>query len=238
MICNSVIIKYREGNYDEALSYYKQLLVCKESGNELEFDIRGYEIAYHLGTSSFRLEDYDLALDMLSTFLREYDVHVPDNAQYDVSLVHMMLADIYCKRGNCVENVDFAFLHYTKYLECKDPKLLNQLRSSKCGGVYPDPDIVKILPSFGQVSFRAEKFLLAGNCFMIAHYSTKSFPVKDNMLLFSFIEEAYIFYTLAKNKENRSLMIQEALSVMEDVEHFEFPMSNEYQARYYGEGGE
>ena len=131
MIYNYATIKYQEEKYDEAQLYFKDLLRCKESNNDLLSFIPDYDIAYHLGMSSYQSGFYDTAIDELSRYLPDFEKNC-GSGEYDLSQVYFMLAEMYEKRGKSKDTSTVSFNHYTKYIEINDQKLLIRLKSDKC----------------------------------------------------------------------------------------------------------
>ena len=164
MIYNYAMIKYREGEYHEAQSYYNELLRCKESNNELLSYVPDYDIAYHLGLSSYHSDYYELSIDSLSTFVEEYHSYSKEGCKYDLSQVHLILAEMYELQTKNCNHFELSFYHYTKYIELKDQNLVLRLQNSEYEEGDVDSNIVEILPRLGELSFKAEHFLFAGNC--------------------------------------------------------------------------
>ena len=237
MIYNYAMIKYQEEQYDEAQSYFKKLILYKESKNEIHSHVLDCDIKYYLGISSFKLGDNDSAVDMLITFIREYHEHKYEHGKYDLSEVHSILGEIYENRVQSKENCEVALLHFTKYIEYKDPNLLVQLESSKNVEGCVDSSCFEILSRLGDLSFRAERFLFAGNCFRETCYLMKSSQNVGSKIIFSLVEKAYVSYTIAKNKEKRSLMLQEIITLMiENQQTFASPISDKGMTRKYMKG--
>ena len=132
---------------------------------------------------------------------------------------------MYANQGNSNDDFDLGIFHYTEYLESKYPNFMLQLRLQRdicdCKD-YIDFDDVEFVQHIGEVSFKAEHFVYAGNCFREACDAIKSFVIEDDMILFCLVEKAYVSYTIAKNKEKRHETLQEVISMMENVEHFIF----------------
>ena len=110
----------------------------------------------------------------------------------------------------------------------KDSEILSRLRSSifSCGSC--DIETAQILVHIGKVSLWTKKYTFAGNCLREAYNMFKSVHTKDYIALLSAAEKAYVSYTKAYKNDNRILMLQEIISLIETHKtlSFLFPTRN------------
>lgn len=215
MMYNYAMIKYQEKDFNEAQSFLMELLLCKESDDELLQQVPNYDIAYHIGISSFEIGEYDVGIKVFSNFLNDYYVNKPESGKYDVGKVHLMLADYYDKRSDDNENLHLAFIHYIKYLIYKDPEYLIRVQSGNSFEGKIDTEISKVFVRVGHMSFIAKDYFFAANCFKEAYYALDLSTKRSDLKLFRLVKKAYVSYIKADDTENGILMLKEIISILE-----------------------